>query len=64
MKRLLAASAAIVALLLVPAFPRAAARTLAPAGTAALDSFLRGQVDKKVVPGVVAVVVNRTGVLY
>jgi CubicO group peptidase (beta-lactamase class C family) len=64
MKRFFAASAAIVALLLAPAFPRAAARTLPPAGTTALDTFLRGQVDKKVVPGVVAVVVNRSGVLY
>jgi CubicO group peptidase (beta-lactamase class C family) len=64
MKRLLAASIAVAALLLVPAFPRAAGRTLPAAGTAALDTFLRGQVDRGVVPGVVAVVVNRTDVLY
>ena len=33
MKRLFAVSTAIIALLLAPAFPRAAARTLPPAGT-------------------------------
>jgi len=64
MKRLLAASCAVAVLLLAPAFPRAAPRTLPTSGTAALDAFLKGQVDKGVVPGVVAVVVNRTGTLY
>jgi CubicO group peptidase (beta-lactamase class C family) len=64
MNRLIAASIAVAALLLVPAFPRAAARSLPPAGAAALDSFLKDQVDRGVIPGVVAVVVNRTGTLY
>lgn len=64
MKRLLAASCAVAVLLLASAFPRAAARSLPPSGTAALDTFLKAQVDKGVVPGVVAVVVNRTGTLY
>jgi len=64
MKRLLAVSLAVAALLLAPAFPRAASRTPPSAGTTALDTFLKGQVDKGVIPGVVAVVVNRTGVLY
>ena len=64
MNRLFVVRAAVVAVLLAPAFPRAAPRTLPPAGTTALDSVLRGQVDRKVIPGVVAVVVNRTGVLY
>src|SRR6476469_7103616 len=64
MKRLSAASLAVLALLLAPAFPGAASRALVPSGTTALDTFLRGQVEKGVIPGVVAVVVNRTGVLY
>ena len=64
MKRLLVVSVAAAALLLAPAFPHAASRTLPAAGTTALDTFLRGQVEKGVIPGVVAVVVNRTGVLY
>ena len=64
MTRLLAASCAVAVLLLAPAFPRAAVRTLPASGAAALDAFLKGQVDKGVVPGVVAVVVNRTGTLY
>ena len=64
MKRLFAASLAVVALLLASAFPNAASRTLPAAGTTALDTFLRGQVQRGVIPGVVAVVVNRTGTLY
>src|ERR1044071_2862580 len=64
MNRLLAASCAVAVLLLAAALPRAASRTLPSAGSAALDSFLKGQVDKGVIPGVVAVVVNRTGTLY
>src|SRR5262245_34827069 len=64
MNRLIAASIAVAALLPVAAFPRAAARSLPPAGAAALDAFLKEQVDKGVIPGVVAVVVNRAGTLY
>jgi len=64
MKRLLVVSLAAAALLIASAFPHAASRTLPAAGTAALDSFLRGQVDKGVIPGVVAVVVDKAGVVY
>ena len=64
MKRLLVVSLAAAALLIASAFPHAASRTLPAAGTAALDTFLRGQVDKGVIPGVVAVVVDKAGVVY
>ena len=63
MKRLLAVSL-VVAALMFAAFPQAASRTLPPAGVTALNTFLSSQVGRGVIPGVVAVVVNRQGTLY
>jgi methyl acetate hydrolase len=63
MNRLFAVSVVVVALL-VAAFPHAASRSLPATGKSALDSFLSGQVSRGIVPGVVAVVVNKEGVLY
>ena len=63
MKRLIAVSFVVAALMLA-AFPQAASRTLPPAGVNALNSFLSGQVSRGVIPGVVAVVVNKDGTLY
>jgi len=63
MKRLLVVSVAVAALMLA-AFPDAAPRNLPSAGTNALNTFLSGQVSRGGIPGVVAVVVNREGVLY
>jgi CubicO group peptidase (beta-lactamase class C family) len=63
MKRLLVVSVAVAALMLA-AFPSAAPRSLPDAGVNALNTFLSGQVSRGGIPGVVAVVVNREGVLY
>ena len=54
----------VIPIFLLAALQAAAPPALAPRGTTALKTFLRTAVDRGDVPGVVAMVVNRDGVLF
>src|SRR6266496_3426746 len=62
MKRLAVASFVAVVVMLT-AWPQAAARSMPASGVTALNTFLSGQVSRGGIPGVVAMVVSRDAVL-
>jgi len=62
MKRLILAVAAVASLVLLQPVIQAAA--LSSGGTSAITTFLQGAVDRGEVPGIVALIVDRNGVIY
>ena len=62
MKRLILAVAALASLVLLQPVIHAAG--LSSGGTSAITTFLQGAVDRGEVPGIVALVVDRNGVIY
>jgi len=62
MKRLILAVAALASLVLLQPVTHAAG--LSSTGTSAITTFLQGAVDRGEVPGIVALVVDRNGVIY